>query len=202
MEGLGASIGAFVSGSSHFLSGLGFPKEWAGTFVAVLIVSFALTSLDSATRLLRYNISEMAETVRVPALGNRYIASVLAVTTIWFFAFFEVEGRSAGLVLWQLFGTTNQLLGGLSLLAITLYLLQRRKPIRYTLLPMLFLLIATLAAMVINLVKFWQQGLFVLLLTGAVLFVLAIWLTVEAALAVRRYRHEPPIETLEVEFRN
>ncbi len=201
MEGLGSSIGAFVSGTAHFLSGLGIPKDWAGTFVAVLIVSFALTSLDSATRLLRYNIAEMADTVRVSALGDRYIASALAVAAIWFFAFFEVGGHSAGLVLWQLFGTTNQLLGGLALLAITLYLLQRRKPIRYTLFPMLFLLVATLAAMLLNLAKFWQQGLVVLLLTGGVLFVLAIWLTVEAALAVLRYRKEPPVETLEVEFR-
>jgi carbon starvation protein len=201
MEGLGPSIGAFVSGTSQFLSGLGFPKDGAGTFVAVLIVSFALTSLDSATRLLRYNLSEMAETVRLSAFGNRYIASTLAVAAIWFFAFFEVDGRSAGLVLWQLFGTTNQLLGALALLAITLYLLQRRKPIRYTLLPMLFLLVATLTAMATNLVKFWQQGLFGLLLTGGAVFGLAVWLTIEAALAVRRYRREPPVETLDVEFR-
>jgi carbon starvation protein len=200
MEGLGPSISAFVSGASHFLAGLGFPKDWAGTFVAVLIVSFALTSLDSATRLLRYNIAEMSETVRVPALGNRYIASTLAVAAIYFFAFFEVDGRSAGLVLWQLFGTTNQLLGGLALLAITLYLLQRRKPIRFTLLPMLFLLVATLTAMALNLVKFWQQGLLGLLFAGGALFALAIWLTIEAAFAVRRYQKEAPVKTLDVEF--
>jgi hypothetical protein len=36
--------------------------------------------------------------------------------------------------------------------------------------------------------------------TGAVLFILAVWLTAEAWLAVRRYRREPPVETLDVLF--
>ena len=66
---------------------------------------------------------------------------------------------------------------------------------------MLFLLAATLVAMAINLAKFWQQGLVGLLLTGGTLFVLAIWLTVEAALAVRRYQKESPVKTLDVDFR-
>ncbi len=199
-EGLGNSISAFISGASRFLSGLGLPSEFAASFVAVLIVSFALTSLDSATRLLRYNISEMGETARIPALGNRFVASGLAVAAIWFFAFFKVDGRSAGLVLWQLFGTTNQLLAGLALLAVTLYLLQRRKPIRYTFLPMVFILAATLTAMVINMFRFWEEGILVLLVTGGVLFALAVWLAIEAAVAVRRYRSEPPVDTLEVRF--
>jgi carbon starvation protein len=199
-QGLGASIGAFINGSARFLSGLGLPSDFAATFVAVLIVSFALTSLDSATRLLRYNISEIGETVRIPALANRYVASILAVAAIWFFAFFEVDGRSAGLVLWQLFGTTNQLMGGLALLAITLYLLQRRKPVVYTLLPMLFILAATLTAMALNLVEFWREGILLLLATGAFLFILAVWLTIEAWITVRRYRSEPPVDSLEVVF--
>jgi carbon starvation protein len=65
---------------------------------------------------------------------------------------------------------------------------------------MLFVLTATLTAMAINLVTFWRQGVFMLLATGAVLFVLAVWLTAEAWLAVRRYRRTPPVETLEVLF--
>lgn len=199
-QGLGSSIGAFVSGTSRFLTALGLPTDLAGTFVAVLIVSFALTSLDSATRLLRYNITEMGETVRIRALGNRYVASAVAVASIWFFAFFEVGGSSAGLVLWQLFGTTNQLLAGLTLLAVTLYLLQRQRPIRYTLLPMLFLLVTTLSAMAINLSQYWRQGILILLFTGGAVFILAIWLAIEAALAVRRYRTGSPVAGVEVEF--
>ena len=197
---LGDNIGAFIGGTTRFLGALGLPAEIASTFVAVLVVSFALTSLDSATRLLRYNISEIGETLRVPALGSRYVASGLAVTAIWFFAFYEVAGESAGLVLWSLFGTTNQLMAGLALLAITIYLLRRGKPVLYTLVPMLFMLVSTLSAMGSNLIDFWWQGEWILLGTGGLIFVLAVWLTLEAWFAVRRYRQHPVVEGLEVQF--
>ena len=121
----------------------------------MLGVSFALTSVDSGTRLLRYNISEVGETVGLPALDNRYVASGLAVMAIAFFAFYQVGGEFAGLILFQLFGTTNQLMAGLALLAITVYLLRRGKPLIYTLVPMLFMLVSTLSAMSSNLIGFW-----------------------------------------------
>lgn len=159
-----------------------------------------MTSLDSATRLLRYNVAEMGETLGLRALNNRLVASGVAVIAIWFFAFYEVGDEFAGLVLWQLFGTTNQLLAGLALLAITVYLLRRGKPIVYTLVPMTFMLVSTLSAMTSNLLEFWTRGQWVLLATGAVIFVLAVWLAVEAALAVRRFRQRPVTEDLEVEF--
>ena len=197
---LGNNIGAFIGGTTRFLGALGFPADIASTFVAVLVVSFALTSLDSATRLLRYNISEIGETLRVPALGSRYVASGLAVTAIWFFAFYEVAGESAGLVLWSLFGTTNQLMAGLALLTITIYLLRRGKPVLYTLVPMLFMLVLTLSAMGSNLIDFWWQGEWILFGTGGLIFILAVWLTLEAWLAVRRYRQHPVVEGLEVQF--
>jgi carbon starvation protein len=199
-QGLGNNIGAFISGTSRFLEGLGVPLAVASTFVAVVVVSFALTTLDSATRLLRYNIAEISETVRVPALGNRYVASILAITAIGVFAFYEVNGVAAGLVLWQLFGTTNQLMAGLALLAVTLYLLQRGKPIIYTAVPMFFMLVSAMAAMVSKLRDFWNARDWLLLGTGGVLFVIAIWLSGEAIIAVRRYRREPPVTTLEIEF--
>ena len=193
-EGLGNNIGAFIGGTSRFLTALGIPAELGSTFVAVVVVSFALTTLDSATRLLRYNISEISETVRVPALGNRYLASALAVAAIWFFAFFESGGQAAGLILWQLFGTTNQLMAGLALLAVTLYLLRRGKPVIYTLVPMLFMMVSTLTAMASKLADFWQQREWTLLFTGGLIFFLAIWLAIEAGLAVQRYRNQPALD--------
>jgi len=199
-QGLGNNIGAFISGTSHFLAGLGVPLAVGSTFIAVVVVSFALTTLDSATRLLRYNIAEISETIQVPAIGNRYVASVLACGAIGIFAFYQVDGQAAGLVLWQLFGTTNQLMAGLALLAATLYLLQRGKPIIYTAVPMFFMLISTMAAMLIKLRDFWNASNWLLLITGAILFAIAIWLSGEAIAAVRRYKREPVVETLEVEF--
>ena len=193
-DGLGNNIAAFIGGTTYFLETLGIPSNIAGTFIAVIVVSFALTSLDSATRLLRYNISEMGETLKVPALANRYAASGLAVVAIWFFAFVEVNNDYAGLILWQLFGTTNQLLAGLALLAITLYLMRRGKPLAYTGIPMGFVLITTLTAMTVNLTEFWYSSQWVLFFTGITIFSLAIWLTIEAVLAVRRFRQNPTLD--------
>ena len=201
-DSLGNNIAAFVQGATHFLGSLGFPAAFAGTFVSVLVVSFALTSLDSATRLLRYNVSEMGQTIGVATLGNRYVASGIAVAAIWAFAFIQVDGEFAGLILWQLFGTTNQLLAGLALLAVTLYLLRRGKPVGWTGVPMLFMLASTVTVMSVNLTGFWSARQWLLLATGATIFLLALWLTVEAAVAVYRFRRQPVIEGLDVELRD
>ena len=200
-DSLGNNIAAFIRGTTHFLQTLGIPEAVGGTFVAVIVVSFALTSLDSATRLLRYNVSEMGDTLGVAALSNRYVASGIAVIAIWAFAFIQVDGEFAGLILWQLFGTTNQLLAGLALLAVTLYLLRRGRPLVYTAAPMVFMLLSTLTVMSTNLAGFWNAGQWLLLATGATIFTLAVWLVVEAALAVVRFRRNPVLDGLEVVFR-
>ena len=200
-DGLGNNIAAFIRGTTHFLQTLGIPEAAGGTFVAVIVVSFALTSLDSATRLLRYNVSEMGDTLGVTALSNRYVASGIAVIAIWAFAFIQVDGEFAGLILWQLFGTTNQLLAGLALLAVTLYLLRRGKPLVYTAAPMVFMLLSTLTVMSTNLVDFWNAGQWLLLSPAATVFTLAVWLVIEAALAVMRFRRNPVLDGLEVVFR-
>ncbi len=199
-DGLGTNIAAFIGGTARFLGALGIPDQVATTFVAVLVVSFALTSLDSATRLLRYNITEMGQTARLGVLGNRYVASAFAIAAIWFFAFFQVDGEFAGLALFQLFGTTNQLMAGLALLAVTIYLLRRGKPTVYTAVPMVFMLLSTLTAMAGNLWEYWTTAQWMLLTTGALIFTLAVWLTLEAWIAVRRFQRRPVIEGLDVEF--
>ena len=189
-QGLGPNMKAFIDGSALFLSQLGIPLNVARAFVALVAISFALTTLDSATRLLRFNISEISDSIRFPLLRNRYLASLLAVTLIGFFGFYEVGGQAAGLALWQLFGTTNQVLGGLTLLTITLYLMQRRRPYWYTGAPMVFMLATTLIAMLIKARDFWNQGAHLLLLLGGGILILSVWLTVEAA--VRLLRQEKP----------
>lgn len=193
-DGLGPNMKAFIDGSALFIAQLGLPLDVGKAFVALVAISFALTTLDSATRLLRFNISEMSETLRLPFLANRYVASLLAVSAIGFFAFYKVNGQAAGLALWQLFGTTNQVLGGLTLLAITLYLVQRGRPYWYTGVPMVFMLITTLTAMVIKIRDFWNDGTFLLLILGGGIFLLSLWLGVEAILRIstRKTREQQP----------
>jgi carbon starvation protein len=198
IQGLGNSMAAFIEGSTRFVSTVGIPEQTARTLIAVVVVSFALTTLDSATRLLRYNIEEIAATIRFPPLRNRYLSSTLAVVAIAFFAFYRLDGRSAGLVLWQLFGSTNQLLAGLALLVVSLYLLQRRRPALPYLIPMLFMMVTTLVAMTNKLRGFWSEGNLILLFVGGAITTIALWLMAEAILAIRRYARAPAEESLDI----
>lgn len=206
MAGLGEKMGAFISGAARFVSTLGLPEQTAQTLIAVMVVSFALTTLDSATRLLRYNIEEIGESVRLRALGNRYVSSTLAVFSIAFFAFQRIPSstpdgvvwRPAGLALWQLFGSVNQLLAGLALLVVALYLIQRGRLSLPYLLPMAFMLVGTLTAMTLKLRDFLERGETLLLIVGGCITVIAIWLVVEAALALRRFRRDGRVDELDV----
>jgi len=201
MQGLGQQVGVFITGSAHFIERLGVLDFRSATaLVAVVVVSFALTTLDSATRLLRFNISEIGETLRLPWLGNRYAASSLAVAVIAFFAFYEIDGRPAGLALWRLFGTTNQLLAGLALLAVSLYLWQRGRNFWVTALPCVAMLVVTLVAMVSNLRDFWAQGSGVLFAVGLVLLVLAVWLVLEGVGCLVRGWGKEKVEGMGIEF--
>jgi len=200
VQGLGPKVGGFINGSSTFLEALGVDGRVGATFISLIVVSYALTSLDSATRLLRYNIEEMGETLGQSWMGNRFIASGLAIVAIAFFAFYEIDGKPAGLAMWALFGTTNQLLAGLALLAATLYLMQRGKPWYYTGIPMVALLGTTILAMISKLGDFLDQEAWPLLIVGGLLLGLAVWLVVEALLAVRRLRASGQvIETLDID---
>jgi carbon starvation protein len=199
VQGLGATVSVFIRGSSTFLNGLGLDRYTGASYISLIVVSYALTTLDSATRLLRYNIEEMSETIGIKLFKNRYVSSLAAVLAIAFFAFYKMDGKPAGLALWRLFGTTNQLLAGLALLAVTLYLLQRGKPWYYTGIPMVFMLITTLDAMIDNVRDFFEKSEWPLFFVGAFLFILAVWLIVEAILAVRRFRKKgEKVNSLEV----
>ena len=66
---------------------------------------------------------------------------------------------------------------------------------------MAFVLVSTLSAMSVNLTEFWRAGEWTLFVTGLVILALALWLTVEAAVAVRQYRRAPVVEDMDVRFR-
>ena len=149
--------------------------------------------------LLRYNFEEISNSIGFGFGKNRIFSSLLAVGSIGFFAFYKVGGKPAGLALWKLFGTTNQLLAGLALLIITLYLAQRGKPWIYTGLPMFFLLISTVIAMTTNVLGFYKGGDWVLFGVGMILLILAVWLILEAFACLRRiFRRKAHIVDLDV----
>jgi len=194
---LGAKLGAFIRGCARFVGALGVDHSLGAGFIAVIVVSFALTTLDSATRLLRFNIAEIGNSLRIRILENRYVATALAVAAIGWFAFYKIDGKPAGVVLWILFGVTNQLLAGLTLLVVSLYLHQRGRNPLYTTIPAAFMLGSTLLALVEHLSEFAREGQVLLLVVGSALLLLAVGIIVESIRTARRGdRHESDLVPL------
>ncbi len=187
--GLAVQLRAMFHGGAAFLSHLYIPERLGRTFLAVTVVAFALTTLDSATRLLRFNVEEICRSLRLDVLANRYFASLIAVSGIAFFALVP-----AGKVLWMLFGTTNQLLAGLTLLIVSVFLYKISRPVIFTLVPMVLMLVMSMWAMVESIPRFWQNtnlgAAQAWSLTGVtvIVLVMSLWLIVEAILSFARGR--------------
>ncbi|MDQ6976362.1 MAG: carbon starvation protein A [Mariprofundaceae bacterium] len=188
--GLHQKLGIFIQGNANFIHQLGIPLDYAAAFISVVVVGFAMTSVDTGARLLRFNLQEIGNTLGINGLENRYIATTLAVAAIGFFAFFQMDGKPAGLFLWTLFGTTNQILAGLTLLTVTIYLYRKKKPILYTMLPMILVLAATVSGMVLAIIKAIGNGQWMVGGVGVLIFLLAFWVHIEAVLVVVRIRKE------------
>lgn len=195
-------VPAFVEGGGAIIaSGLGVPASLGQTLLAVMAVLFAATTLDTAVRLQRYIIQEWGHLYRLPVLTGRGVSTFVAVAACAALAFGAGEGAgTGGLVIWPLFGTTNQLLAGLTLLVLSVFLIRKRRPTVYTLVPLVFLLTMTVAALLVQLAGFWRDGDYFLVFLDSVILVVAIWVALEAAgtwSRVRRERAEEPEPALE-----
>jgi carbon starvation protein len=188
--GLPQKLGVFIQGTGNFIHQLGVPLDFAMAFISVVVVAFAMTSVDTGARLLRFNVEEISHTLGIPQLANRYLSTAIAVVAIGFFAFFKVDGKPAGLMLWTLFGTTNQILAALTLLTVTIYLYRKRKPILYTLLPMILVLTATVSGMLIGIWHAVVREQWMVASVGTLIFVLAAWVVAEGVLVAWRFRRE------------
>jgi carbon starvation protein len=179
-SGLGAKLDAFVSGSATFVSSLGIPMASARTFIAVMVIAFAATSLDTGARIQRLVIGELAESYGLRPLTNRYAAGALGIGAALLLALTQAGGKG-GLALWPLFGTTNQLVAGVTLLVVSIWLKRSGRPVVYTLAPMLLVAAATITAMLGEVYgyygNFGEQWL--LAMIGSLILVCDIWIILE-----------------------
>ncbi len=186
--GLGAKVGAFVNGIGYFLNqGFGISPTLGATFAAVVVVSFSATTMDTGVRLQKYVTAEFGEMLNIQALKTGWVATLIAVLTTGLLALYDGQGKG-GLLIWPLFGTTNQLLASLALLVISVYLLKLKRPTVYTLTPMIFLLLMTAVAMLITLKNFWVGNKWGLFIIGVIILISAIFMVVEAAQTMKRAR--------------
>ncbi|MBN2281205.1 MAG: carbon starvation protein A [Candidatus Marinimicrobia bacterium] len=194
VQGMGSKIHAFVSGSTNMVSKLGIPPQIIVTLMGVFIASFAATTLDTATRLQRYVVAECARSINLKFFTQKHAATAFAVITALILAFYNGTGKGA-LVLWPLFGTCNQLLAGLSLLVITVYLIRKKVTYGFTMIPMIFMFVMTSWAMKINLVNFYNQKNWLLVFVGTIILILEIWIIIETVILLLKNKGISQIHT-------
>jgi carbon starvation protein len=175
----------FASGASVFMNKFGLPITVGKVFTILAFSAFALTSLDTATRIARYIFQELFDDAS-PSIkkffANIYVSTLITVLL------------SAGLLsygykkIWPIFGSANQLLAALALLAISTWLAKMKKKNFYTVIPMIFMFIVTITALVM-LINTNLLGATTNLMIGGfavVLLALAILIIIESITALKK----------------
>jgi len=183
-------VGVIVDKSPLLTYGAGFGKFAAvvgldpalGQSLGLLAInSFILTSLDTATRLGRYQLQELSNYKL-----DRYSATIVGVVAAAVLLFVRSGEVPAWKLIWPVFGASNQLVAALALLAIGVWVIKGlKKSAAFLMLPMAFMLLTTLAALVLLVAENWVNANYLLVGVGVVLFLLAILLVAEAVRALR-----------------
>jgi len=138
-----------------------------------MVEGFVVTTLDTAVRLNRYLFEELWGLIfkTVPSLLKKFIFnSALAVALMWVLAYFNTFAA-----LWPIFGTANQLLAALSLIAVSAWLYMRGRKNLITIIPAIFMILTTTASLLILLfTKYIPQKNVTLLVSDILLLLLSL----------------------------
>lgn len=174
-------VGAFVEGGAYIISnGLGLSHEAAATLLAVMACLFAGTTMDTGIRLQRYIFQEWGEIYNQRWMTRNVPATCLAVGACLLLAFGAGgPDGDGGMLIWPLFGTTNQLLAGLTLLVVTVMLARLGRPRIFTMVPLVFLVVMTIFALLSLLQGYFQDSNWFLFGMGSLVLVAAILVALE-----------------------
>ena len=181
---VGEALQAFVNGSAGFLESLGIPFPIAAAVVAVLVISFAATSLDTAMRIQRLVLAELGQIYRIKPLQNRWLGGAIACGSVLALIYADYDQGAKSL--WPVFGATNQVLAALTLLLCALYLRSLGRRTLAFILPAALVMLVTFSAMGIQVTRDLAAGKTMVSIVGALIAVLTLWVALEGALAWRR----------------
>ncbi len=185
-------VAAFVEGGGNLMEqGIGLPASLSATVLATMAVLFAATTMDTGMRLMRFVVQEAAATVNIKV--GKYVATTAVVLLGLGMTFSQGLEGGGGLRIWPLFGTSNQLLASLTLSIIAIVLIRKgRNPIP-AIIPLSFVFIMSFWAAIEQAFGFMnpENPDYLLLVVDIVIIVSAIWVAVEAVLAMRRAKDEP-----------
>jgi carbon starvation protein len=178
-------VALFSTGLGGMISSLGISEPFAIGFVALTVSAFALTTLDTCTRLARFTLQEYFEDMPQPAAQvmakNRYLSTtIVVILSVLLLASGEFEK------LWPIFGSANQLLAALALLTIGVWLIKKNISATFVTIPMFFMFTVTLASLGLFAWKNFQDEGYILASIASILFVLAIALILLAIKSLKK----------------
>ena len=187
-----AGAGTFIQGGAQLITnGWGIPVGISTTLLATMVALFAGTTMDSGVRLQRYIIQEWGEIYDIALFKKGIFATLLAVTCCLLLAFGAGGASgSGGLSIWPLFGSTNQILAAMTLLVISVMLIKMGRPARYTMVPMIFVLVTSCWAAVLKLMEFWAAGNWLLVTIDIVVLVTSLMVILEAISVIAKFRQQ------------
>jgi len=184
-------VNAFIAGGDAILvAGLGIPADLGATMLATMAILFAATTMDTGLRLQRFVVQEVAELAGFH-MGT-LMGTVIALAACLALAFGAGADGAGGMIIWPLFGTTNQLLAGLTLSIISVILIRQGRPVWFTAVPLTFLLVMTLWALQQQVLRFYNDANWLLFTMSVLIAVAAVWVAVEAVIAMGRGRGDAP----------
>lgn len=183
-------VTAFVDGGANVVNaGLGIPPSLSATILATMAVLFAATTMDTGIRLQRFVVQEAGELMgfKIGTIAGTVIALAVAMGL----AFGAGADGSGGMVIWPLFGTTNQLLASLTLSIVAVILVQKQRTVIPVMIPLVFVATMSIYALIVQLGTFYRDENWLLLGMDIVILIAALWVIVEAGLAMNRARKQP-----------
>jgi carbon starvation protein len=140
--GAGAALGVFSKGLANFLSYIGVPTDFGTAYGSVFLTIMALTIMQLVVRFMRVASAELLGNA-VPAMKNMHVGTTVALLLTLLFVWII-----PWLTIWSAFGAANQLMAGLALLLISLWLKEEGKKNSWALIPAAFMIVTTLAALI------------------------------------------------------
>ncbi|EYT51394.1 MULTISPECIES: carbon starvation CstA family protein [Kocuria] len=184
-------VAAFVQGGASVVnSGLGIPPSLSATILATMAVLFAATTMDTGIRLQRFVVQEAGHIMGV-SIG-KVVSTLIVLAVAMGLTFSAGADGSGGMLIWPLFGTSNQLLAGLTLSMIAVILLRKGRPVLPVLVPLVFLLVMSVYALIVQLGQFWAAENWFLLVLDVIILIAALWVIVESVAAMNAARKSPP----------
>ncbi|WP_338562564.1 carbon starvation protein A [Paraclostridium sordellii] len=182
--GNGGPVNVFSEGIANFMMSFGIPFTVGKTFTSLAISAFALTSLDTATRLGRFIFQEFFDTTNPDKkeskkstnknpLTNMYISTIITVVCSGLLAVMGYEK------IWPIFGSANQLLAAIALMAIAIWLANSKKSFKEFIIPIIFMFIVTIVSLCLN-IKANIGVNYALVIIAVLLLILALILIKEA----------------------